>query len=96
MRIWEKIKKLFKRADGLREKIEDRIADVLDKASESELLDNGQELILNAAIDAIEAYAAGKTGKDINLPDDVKNSIVQGIVTGNNKLQKRVANILRK
>lgn len=96
MKILEKIKKIFKRADDLRERIEDAIAAVLDRASDSELLDKGQELVLNAAIEVIEAYAAEKTGQNINLPANTKNSIVKGIVAGHNKLQKRVATILRK
>lgn len=96
MIIWEIIKKIFKRTDDLRERIEDAIAGVLERASDNELLDKGQELVLNAAIEAIEAYAAEKTGQKIDLPADTKNSIVKGIVAGHNKLQKRVAIILRK
>jgi len=96
MKIWEKIKKIFKRADDLRERIEDAIAVVLERASDSELLDKGQELILNAAIEVIESYASEKTGQKIDLPSDTKKKIVGGIVTGHNKLQKRVATILRR
>lgn len=96
MGIWAKIKKIFKHTDDLREKIEDAIATVLEKASNSELLDKGQELILNAAIEAVEAYAKEKTGQNIDLPENAKKSIIQGIIEGNNRLQKRVAAILRK
>ena len=96
MKIWEKIKKMFKRADDLRERIEDAIAAVLERASDSELSDKGQELILNAAIEVIESYASEKTGQKIDLPSDTKKKIVGGIVSGHNKLQKRVATILRR
>ena len=96
MKFWEKLKKVFKRADDLRERIEDAIAAVLERASDSELLDKGQELILNAAIEVIESYASEKTGQKIDLPSDTKKSIVNGIVGGHNKLQKRVAAILRR
>ena len=96
MKIWEKIKKMFKRADDLRERIEDAIASALERASDSELLDKGQELILNAAIEVIESYASEKTGQKIDLPSDTQKKIVGGIVSGHNKLQKRVATILRR
>jgi hypothetical protein len=96
MKLWEKIKKIFKRADNLRERIEDAIAKVLESASNSDLLDKGQELILNAAIEAIETYIDEKIGNNIDLPSDTKNSIVSGIISGNNKLQKKIATILRK
>ena len=68
----------------------------MERASDSELLDKGQEMILNAAIDVIESYANEKTGQNINLPDNAKKSIVSGIVGGQNRLQKRVAKALRK
>lgn len=96
MIIWNLIKKIFKRVDDVRELIEDAIANVLEKASDSELLDKGQELILNAAIEALEAYATKKAGQNINLPDKTKQSIIKGLVTGHNNLQKRIATILKK
>lgn len=96
MIILKKILKLFKRADDLREMIEDRIADALEKASNSEILDKGQEILLKAAIEAIEAYASGKTGQQIDVPANAKNSIIAGIISGHNKLQKVIAKQLRK
>ena len=75
---------------------QDAIASALERASDSELLDKGQELILNAAIEVIESYASEKTGQKIDLPSDTKKKIVGGIVSGHNKLQKRVATILRR
>mgnify|MGYP003293884092 CR=1 FL=1 len=96
MIILKKILKLFKRADDLREMIEDRIADALEKASNSEILDKGEEILLKAAIEAIEAYASGKTGQKIDVPANAKNSIIAGIISGHNKLQKVIAKQLRK
>lgn len=96
MGIWQKIKKIFKRTDALRECIENKIATVLESASNNDLLDKGQELILSASIDAIKLYIEEKTGQDINLSSKTKQSIIKGIVEGNNKLQKKVAGVLRK
>lgn len=96
MKFLKKILDFFKRVDNLREAIEDNIAKALEKASQSELLDKGETLVLNAAIEAIEAYAAKQTGQSINLPNNTKKSIVDGIVNGHNKLQQKVAGIMRK
>ena len=106
-RFLRKIRSIFKRVDNLREMIEDKIADVLDKASKSQILDYGQELILYAAIDAVESYIKGKIQKqtpekleaaidDFEIPADVKNQIVAGMVSGHNKLQRKIAEQLRK
>lgn len=106
-RFLRKIRNIFKRVDNLREMIEDKIADVLDKASKSQILDYGQELMLYAAIDAVESYVKGKIQKqapekleaaidDFEIPADVKKQIVAGMVSGHNKLQRKIAEQLRK
>lgn len=96
MKIITKIKNLFKRADDLREKIENHIADVLEKASKSQIIDKGEELVLNAAIEAIEAYITEQTGTSVDVPDDTKTQITTAIINGHNKLQVKIANQLRK
>lgn len=96
MIIWDLIKKIFKRVDNLRELIEDAIAKVLEKASDSELLDKGEELILNTVIETLEAYATKKAGQNINIPAKTKQTIVKSIISGHNDLQKKIAEILKK
>lgn len=96
MKILTRIANLFKRTNDLREKIENYIADVLEKASKSQIIDKGEELILNAAIEAIEAYITEQTGTNIDIPDSTKKQITTAIINGHNKLQVKIANQLRK
>lgn len=53
----EFLKKLFKKADGFREGLENKLADVLDKIDENEEVDEAEKKLIEDAINyALEYY----------------------------------------
>lgn len=87
----EFFKNLFKKADGFREGLEDKLADVLDKIDDSEEVDKAEKKLIEGAINyALEYYGVK------NVPAGVTEAISEGLVDSLGKLNNKLQTQLRK
>lgn len=87
----EFFKNLFKKADGFREGLENRLADVLDKIDDSEEIDEAEKKLIESAINyALEYYGVK------NVPAGVTEAISEGLVDSLGKLNNKLQTQLRK
>lgn len=87
----EFFKNLFKKADGFREGLENKLADVLDKIDDSEKVDEAEKKLIEGAINyALEYYGVK------NIPAGVTESISEGLVDSLGKLNNKLQTQLRK
>lgn len=87
------INSLFKKADNVREFIEDRIADVLDKVQGNESIDEVEKKLIKAGIKAGLTYFTGGCA----LSDEQLSKIAEPIVeSGINKINPMISRQLRK
>lgn len=84
---------LFKTLDGVREYVEDRIADVLDKVQESEAIDKVEKKLIKEGVQAGLTYALGKCPVDDAKLEVIADSIVE---KGINKINPAISKQLRK
>lgn len=87
----EFFKKLFRKADGFREGLENKLADVLDKIDDSEEVDEAEKKLIEGAINyALEYYGVK------NVPAGVTEAISEGLVDSLGKLNNKLQTQLRK
>lgn len=87
----EFFKNLFKKADGFREGLENKLADVLDKIDDSEEVDEAEKKLIEGAINyALEYYRV------TNVPAGVTEAISEGLVDSLGKLNNKLQTQLRK
>ena len=87
----ELFKNLFKKADGFREGLENKLADVLDKIDDSEKVDEAEKKLIEGAINyALEYYGVK------NIPAGVTEAISEGLVDSLGKLNNKLQTQLRK
>lgn len=87
----EFFKKLFRKADGFREGLENKLADVLDKIDENEEVDEAEKKLIEGAINyALEYYRV------TNVPAGVTEAISEGLVDSLGKLNNKLQTQLRK
>lgn len=87
----EFFKNLFKKADGFREGLENKLADVLDKIDDSEEVDEAEKKLIEGAINyALEYYGVK------NVPAGVTEAISEGLVDSLGKLNNKLQTQLRK
>lgn len=87
----EFFKNLFKKADGFREGLEDKLADVLDKIDDNEKVDEAEKKLIEGAINyALEYYGVK------NVPAGVTEAISEGLVDSLGKLNNKLQTQLRK
>lgn len=87
----EFFKKLFKKADGFREALEDKVADCLEKLDNCENLDSAEkELVAKAVGFACDYYGVK------NVPAGVTDEIGEVVVDALGKLNRKVQEQLRK
>lgn len=87
----EFFKNLFKKADGFREGLENKLADVLDKIDNSEKVDEAEKKLIEGAINyALEYYGVK------NVPAGVTEAISEGLVDSLGKLNNKLQTQLRK
>lgn len=87
----EFFKNLFKKADGFREGLENKLADVLDKIDDSEKVDEAEKKLIEGAINyALEYYGV------TNVPAGVTEAISEGLVDSLGKLNNKLQTQLRK
>lgn len=87
----EFFKNLFKKANGFREGLEDKLADVLDKIDDNEKIDKAEKKFIEGAINyALEYYGVK------NVPAGVTEAISEGLVDSLGKLNNKLQTQLRK
>lgn len=87
----EFFKNLFKKADGFREGLENKLADVLDKIDDSEKVDEAEKKLIEGAINyALEYYGVK------NVPAGVTEAISEGLVDSLGKLNNKLQTQLQK
>lgn len=87
----EFFKNLFKKADGFREGLENKLADVLDKIDNSEEVNEAEKKLIEGAINyALEYYGVK------NVPAGVTEAISEGLVDSLGKLNNKLQTQLRK
>lgn len=87
----EFFKKLFRKADGFREGLENKLADVLEKIDENEEVDEAEKKLIEGAISyALEYYGVK------NVPAGVTEEISEGLVDSLGKLNNKLQAQLRK
>jgi hypothetical protein len=87
----EFFKNLFRKADGFREGLENKLADVLDKIDDSEEVDEAEKKLIEGAINyALEYYGVK------NVPTGVTEAISEGLVDSLGKLNNKLQTQLRK
>ena len=90
-KLWDKVKTFFKKADGFREALENKLADYLEALDNCEDLDNAEkELVAKAIKFACEYYGVK------NVPDEVTKEIGEAVVEALGKLNNKVQDQLRK
>lgn len=90
-KIIDFFKNLFKKADGFREGLEDKLADVLDKIDDNEKIDEAEKKLIEGAIDyALKYYGVN------NVPAGVTEAISEGLVDSLGKLNNKLQTQLRK
>lgn len=87
----EFFKNLFKKADGFREGLENKLANVLDKIDDNEKVDEAEKKLIEGAINyALEYYGVK------NVPAGVTEAISEGLVDSLGKLNNKLQTQLRK
>lgn len=87
----EFFKKLSRKADGFREGLENKLADVLEKIDENEEVDEAEKKLIEGAINyALEYYRVK------NVPAGVTEEISEGLVDSLGKLNNKLQTQLRK
>ena len=84
---------LFKTLDGVREYVEDRIADVLDRVQENESIDKVEKKLIKEGVEAGLTYFLGKCPVDSKKLEAIADSIVE---KGINKINPAISKQLRK
>lgn len=84
---------LFKTLDGVREYVEDRIADVLDRVQENESIDKVEKKLIKEGVEAGLIYFLGKCPVDSKKLEAIADSIVE---KGINKINPAISKQLRK
>lgn len=87
----EFFKNLFKKADGFREGLENKLADVLDKIDDSEKVDEAEKKLIEGAINYTLEYYGVKT-----VPAGVTDVIGEAVVNTLGKLNNKLQTQLRK
>ena len=90
-KIWNKVKAFFKKADGFREALEDKLADCLEKLDNCEDVDEAEKELEAKAIEFACSYYGVKT-----VPAGVTDEIGEAVVEAMGKLNRKVQGQLRK
>lgn len=90
-KIVDKVKAFFKKADGFREALEDKLADCLEKLDDCEDVDEAEKELVAKAIEFTCNYYGVKA-----VPAGVTEEIGEAVVEALGKLNKRAQEQLRK
>ena len=92
MKIIDLFKKLFKKVDDLREYLEDKLADLLEKIDKSKKVDELEKTIIAKGID----YGIEYCTKTNSVPSDFTQAIAEEVVKCLGKLNRLTQKQLRK
>lgn len=92
MKIIDYFKKLFKKVDNLREYLEDKLADLLEKIDKSKKVDELEKTIIAKGID----YGIEYCTKTNSVPSDFTQTIAEEVVKCLGKLNQLTQKQLRK
>lgn len=92
MKIIDYFKKLFKKVDNLREYLEDKLADLLEKIDKSKKVDELEKTIIAKGID----YGIEYCTKTNSVPSDFTQAIAEEVVKCLGKLNQLTQKQLRK
>lgn len=90
-KLIDKVKRFFRKADGFREALEDKLADCLEKLDTCEDVDEMEKELVVKAIDFACSYYGVK-----NVPAGVTDEIGEAVVDVLGKLNRKVQDQLRK
>lgn len=90
MNIFPFFRKTIKKIDDTKEYSENIIASIFENIQGNKNIDNGERILTGTIIEIIEA----KTG--ISIPEEVKNGIKEGVVSGLDKANILLVKQLRK
>lgn len=90
-KVVDKVKAFFKKADGFREALEDKLADCLEKLDNCEDVDEAEKELVAKAIEFACNYYGVK-----NVPAGVTDEIGEAVVEAMGKLNRKVQKQLRK
>lgn len=90
-KIVDKVKAFFKKADGFREALEDKLADCLEDLDGREDVDEAEKELVAKAIEFACNYYGVKT-----VPAGVTDEIGEAVVEALGKLNRKVQDQLRK
>lgn len=90
-KIVDKVKAFFKKADGFREALEDKLADCLEKLDNCEDIDKAEKELVAKAIEFACNYYGVKA-----VPAGVTEEIGEAVVEALGKLNHKVQEQLRK
>ena len=86
----EFFKKLFRKADGFREGLENKLADVLEKIDDSEKVDEAEKKLIEGAINyALEYYGVKNVPAGVT-EEAISEVLVDSLGKLNNKLQTQL------
>lgn len=90
-KLIDKVKRFFRKADGFREALEDKIADCLEDLDAREDVDEAEKELVAKAIEFACSYYGVK-----NVPAGVTDEIGEVVVDALGKLNRKVQDQLRK
>lgn len=90
-KLWNKVKAFFRKADGFREALEDKVADCLEKLDNCEDLDKAEKELVAKVVEFACSYYGVK-----NVPAGVTDEIGEVVVDALGKLNRKVQEQLRK
>lgn len=90
-KVWNRVKAFFKKADGFREALEDKVADCLEDLDNCEDLDNAEKELVAKAVEFACNYYGVK-----NVPAGVTDEIGEVVVDALGKLNRKAQEQLRK
>lgn len=89
-KLFQRLKSFFVKTDTLRERLEDKLADVLEKLDGSESLDTAEKKAIISAINTAGSYYG------ITIPEDVSSAISEELVKCFGKINQKLQTQLRK
>lgn len=88
-KVVDKVKAFFKKADGFREALEDKLADCLEKIDSSTKVDEAEKELVAKAIEFACNYYGVKT-VPAGVTDEIGEAVVEALGKLNDKFQEQL------
>lgn len=89
-KIFQRLKEFFTKSDTLRERLENKLADVLEKLDGSESLDTAEKKAIISAINTAGSYYG------LDIPDEASETISEELVKCISQINQKLQTQLRK